>query len=138
MFYTICRIHVVLIHHTHSYLDPVIRTEWHLFRQVDDDWMSLGVLHQEFVGVSVRGGLTTQARASVVHHSYWLTGDAKRLVHSQRCSEVLVGRHICQLRLDNNRERNTFILIARVRQILDPVYRKTPISLFGSLNYFGE
>ena len=42
-----------------SYLDSVIRTEWHLFRQVDDDWMSLGVLHLEFVGVSVRGGLTT-------------------------------------------------------------------------------
>ena len=100
--------------------------------------MSLGVLHLEFVGVSVRGGLTTQARASVVHHSYWLTGDAKRLVHPQRCSELLVGRHICQLRLDNNREKNTFILISRACQILDPVHKKTPISLFGSLNHFAE
>ena len=61
-----------------------------MFREVDADWMGLGVLHLELVSVSDGGGLATQARAIVVDHTHWLTGDAKRLVYVQRCSKLFI------------------------------------------------
>ncbi len=76
------------------YLDFLIGTQWDLFREMDVDWMGFGVLHLKLVSVSNRGGLATQARASVVDHTHWLTGDAKRLVYSQSCGKVFIWRYI--------------------------------------------
>ncbi len=76
------------------YLDFLIGTQWDLFREMDDDWMGLGVLHLKLVSVSNGGSLATQARASVVDHTHWLTGDTKRLVYSQRCGKVFIWRYI--------------------------------------------
>jgi len=61
---------------------------------MDADWVGLGVLHLELVSVRDGGGLATQARASVVDHTHWLTGDAKRLVYSQRYGKLFIRRYI--------------------------------------------
>ena len=74
----------------HSDLDPVVRAEWYLLRDLDADSICLRVLDNEGVGVCDQLVLLQHSRVTAVDGTHRPGSDANRLVDSQGDGELLV------------------------------------------------
>ena len=73
-----------------TYLNPVVRAEWHLLRDLDADSVCFRVLDDEGVGVRDHLVLLQHSRVTAVDGTHRPGSDANRLVDSQGGGEFFI------------------------------------------------